>query len=114
MAGEVYVGGLGWVPIRDNAGRVEFERTGAVARHKRNATIDEFSARRFAGPSRAMPGPALTPTRQEYLRQMHAALGTAPAKKIPILRGDLVDGLLAPHGFERHLGLELGDGYWCL
>ena len=68
MAGEVYVEGLGWVRIRDNAGRVEFERTGAVARHKRNATIDEFSAWRFARQSRAMPGPALTPKRQESLR----------------------------------------------
>ena len=85
-----------------------------MALHKRDAAIDEFSARRFTRQSSAMPGPALTPTWQEYLRQIHAALGTAPAKNITILRGDLVDGLFALQGFERHLGLELGDGYWFL
>ena len=37
MAGEVYVEGLGWGWIRDNAGRVEIELTVAVARHQRDA-----------------------------------------------------------------------------
>ncbi len=77
---EVFVEGLGWVWVRENADRLEFELTVAAALRHRNPAMDEFSARRFARQSHANSRPALTSERREYLRQMHAALGTVPAQ----------------------------------